>query len=206
MSQTRGYLTGGTIHIIVNNQVGFTTSRQDDARSTEYCTDVARMVQAPIFHVNSDDPEAVLFVTQLALEFRNNFKKDVVIDLVCYRRRGHNETDEPSSTQPIMYHAVKRHKSTKVLYAEKLAELGLMTKSESDELNKAYRDALDTGEHVVKSLVKESSVELFIDWSPYIGHKWNSHYNTSMPLENLKALARKLTELPKKLLTSTSGQ
>jgi 2-oxoglutarate dehydrogenase E1 component len=197
MSQTRGYLTGGTIHIIVNNQVGFTTSRQDDARSTEYCTDVARMVQAPIFHVNSDDPEAVLFVTQLALEFRNNFKKDVVIDLVCYRRRGHNETDEPSSTQPIMYHAVKRHKSTRVLYAEKLAELGLMTKSESDELNKAYRDALDTGEHVVKSLVKESSVELFIDWSPYIGHKWSSHYNTSMPLENLKALARKLTELPK---------
>ncbi|MDG0998291.1 MAG: 2-oxoglutarate dehydrogenase E1 component, partial [Gammaproteobacteria bacterium] len=197
MSQTRGYLTGGTIHIIVNNQVGFTTSRQDDARSTEYCTDVARMVQAPIFHVNADDPEAVLFVTQLALEFRNSFKKDVVIDLVCYRRRGHNETDEPSSTQPIMYHAVKQHKSTRVLYAEKLAELGLMTKSESDELNKAYRDALDTGEHVVKSLVKESSVELFIDWSPYIGHKWSSHYNTSMPLENLKALARKLTELPK---------
>lgn len=196
MSQTRGYLTGGTVHIIVNNQVGFTTSRQDDARSTEYCTDVARMVQAPIFHVNADDPEAVLFVTQLALEFRNSFKKDVVIDLVCYRRRGHNETDEPSSTQPIMYHAVKQHKSTRVLYAEKLAELGLMTKSESDELNKAYRDALDTGEHVVKSLVKESSVELFIDWSPYIGHKWSSNYNTSMPLENLKALARKLTELP----------
>ena len=197
MSQTRGYLTGGTIHIIVNNQVGFTTSRQDDARSTEYCTDVARMVQAPIFHVNADDPEAVLFVTQLALEFRNSFKKDVVIDLVCYRRRGHNETDEPSSTQPVMYRAVKNHKSTRALYAEKLAEIGVMTKLESDELNKTYRDALDTGEHVVKSLVKESSVELFIDWSPYIGHKWSSHYNTSMSIDNLKALARKLTEFPK---------
>ena len=196
MSQTRAYRTGGTVHIIVNNQVGFTTSRQDDARSTEYCTDVARMVQAPIFHVNADDPEAVLFVTQLALDFRNKFKKDVVIDLICYRRRGHNETDEPSSTQPTMYSVIKSHKSTRVLYAERLANEGVMSKEDSDALNTTYRDALDNGEHVVKSLVKEPSIELFVDWSPYIGHKWSSFYNTSIPLKNLKGLAKKLSAVP----------
>jgi len=196
MSQTRAYRTGGTVHIIVNNQVGFTTSRQDDARSTEYCTDVARMVQAPIFHVNADDPEAVLFVTQLALDFRNKFKKDVVIDLICYRRRGHNETDEPSSTQPTMYSVIKSHKSTRVLYAERLANEGVMSKEDSDALNTTYRDALDNGEHVVKSLVKEPSIELFVDWSPYIGHKWSSFYNTSIPLNNLKGLAKKLSAVP----------
>ncbi len=196
MSQTRAYATGGTVHIIVNNQVGFTTSRQDDARSTEYCTDVARMVQAPIFHVNADDPEAVLFVTQLALDFRNKFRKDVVVDLICYRRRGHNETDEPSATQPKMYSVIKSHKSTRALYAEKLADEGVISKADSDVLNSTYRDALDNGQHVVKSLVKEPSVELFVDWSPYIGHKWSSFYNTSIPLNSLKALAKKLAESP----------
>ena len=196
MSQTRAYRTGGTVHIIVNNQVGFTTSRQDDARSTEYCTDVARMVQAPIFHVNADDPGAVLFVTQLALDFRNKFRKDVVIDLICYRRRGHNETDEPSATQPAMYSVIKSHKSTRVLYAERLASEGVITKEEADLLNSTYRDALDNGEHVVKSLVKEPSIELFVDWSPYIGHKWSSFYNNSMPIKSLKALAKKLSEVP----------
>ncbi len=196
MSQTRAYKTGGTVHIIVNNQVGFTTSRQDDARSTEYCTDVARMVQAPIFHVNADDPEAVLFVTQLALDFRYEFQKDVVIDLVCYRRRGHNETDEPSATQPLMYSAIKQHKTTRALYAARLAETGVMSLKDSDELNANYRNTLDTGEHVVKSLVKEPSVELFVDWSRYLGHDWSPHFNTSMPLANLQALAKKLVDLP----------
>ena len=197
MSQTRAYSTGGTIHLVVNNQVGFTTSRQDDARSTEYCTDVAKMVQAPIFHVNADDPEAVLFVTQLALDFRYQFKKDVVIDLICYRRRGHNETDEASITQPKMYAAIKRHKTTRAIYADKLSSESVLSSADSDQMNCAYRAELNAGTHVVKSLVKEPSVELFVDWSPYIGHDWSPHFNTSISLNNLKALAKKLVEIPK---------
>ena len=197
MSKTRGYSTGGTVHIIINNQVGFTTSRRDDARSTEYCTDVAKMVQAPIFHVNADDPEAVLFVTQLALDFRYQFKKDVVIDLICYRRRGHNETDEPSVTQPVMYNAIKSHKTTRVIYAEKIIDEGVVSAEESDAMVSSYRKILDNGQHVVKSLVKEPSVELFVDWSPYLGHTWSPYFNTSIKLETLKALARKLGTYPK---------
>ena len=196
MSKTRAYGTGGTVHLIINNQVGFTTSRQDDARSTEYCTDVAKMVQAPIFHVNADDPEAVLFVTQLALDFRYEFKKDVVIDLVCYRRRGHNETDEPASTQPLMYQKIRKHLTTRALYAEKMITAGIATTEEIDELNSSYRNALDTGAHVVKSLIKEPNVEMFVDWNPYLGHTWSPHYNTTIKLESLKALAKKITTLP----------
>lgn len=196
MSKTRAYATGGTVHIIVNNQVGFTTSKQEDARSTEYCTDVAKMVQAPIFHVNADDPEAVLFVTQLALDFRYEFGKDVVIDLICYRRRGHNETDEPSATQPLMYQQIKQQKTTRALYAERLAADSLITEEDADNWSRSYRKALDTGEHVVKSLVKEPSVELFVDWSPYLGHEWSPHYNTSLRLETLQAIARKVSTVP----------
>lgn len=200
MSKTRAYATGGTVHIVINNQVGFTTSRQDDARSTEYCTDVAKMVQAPIFHVNADDPEAVLFVTQLAMDFRYQFNKDVVIDLVCYRRRGHNETDEPALTQPLMYKKIKQHKSTRVLYAEDLAAQGIVSESDSEHINRSYRDALDTGRHVVKSLVKEPSVELFVDWSPYLGHDWQPHFNTSIQIRQLQALAKKISTVPDSLV------
>jgi 2-oxoglutarate dehydrogenase E1 component len=199
MSKTRAYGTGGTVHIVINNQVGFTTSRQDDARSTEYCTDVAKMVQAPIFHVNADDPEAVLFVTQLALDFRYEFKKDVVIDLFCYRRRGHNETDEPASTQPIMYAKVRQMPTTRALYADKMIAQGIVTEAEVDELNSSYRSALDTGSHVVKSLIKEPNVEMFVDWNPYLGHTWSSNFNTSIKLESLQALAKKITTLPTNL-------
>ncbi|HCI1656108.1 TPA: 2-oxoglutarate dehydrogenase E1 component, partial [Pseudomonas aeruginosa] len=161
MSQTRAYKTGGTIHLVINNQVGFTTSRQDDARSTEYATDVAKMIQAPIFHVNGDDPEAVLFVTQLAVDYRMQFKRDVVIDLVCYRRRGHNEADEPSGTQPLMYQQIAKQRTTRELYADALVNAGVLSAEQVQSKIDDYRDALDNGLHVVKSLVKEPNKELF---------------------------------------------
>jgi len=189
MSQTRGYKTGGTIHVVLNNQVGFTTHEREDARSTEYCTDVAKMVQAPIFHVNADDPEAVLFVTQLAVDYRTEFNKDVVIDLICYRRRGHNEADEPSVTQPLMYKVISKHKTTQDLYAEKLVSEGLITEAEVEALVERYRDALDRGAPLVSSLVSEPNKSLFVDWSPYLGHDWRLQCDTSIDIQTLQLLA-----------------
>ncbi len=196
MSQTRAYKTGGTVHIVINNQVGFTTSRKEDARSTDYCTDVAKMIETPIFHVNGDDPEAVAFVTALAVDYRREFHKDVVIDLVCYRRRGHNETDEPSSTQPTMYKAIRAHKTTRTLYAEKLVSEGVLSQEESDELATGYRAALDRGEHVAQGLVSEPDSSLFVDWSPYIGHDWQTPCDTSYNLKDLQELAEKVSSIP----------
>ncbi len=196
MSQTRGYGTGGTVHIVINNQIGFTTSRQDDARSTEYCTDVAKMVQAPIFHVNGDDPEAVLFVTQLALDFRNKFKKDVVVDLICYRRRGHNEADGPMATQPLMYKAIKKQPTTRTLYKKTLVDEGLLSQADADEMNDSYRTALDEGTHLVKSLVHAPNTALHVDWRPYLGHATDMKCDTTINLDKLKNLAYKLVEIP----------
>jgi 2-oxoglutarate dehydrogenase E1 component len=196
MSQTRAYKTGGTIHIVLNNQVGFTTSRAEDARSTPYATDVAKMIEAPILHVNGDDPEAVAFVTNLAMDYRNEFRKDVVIDLVCYRRRGHNETDEPSSTQPVMYKAIRKHKTTRTLYAEKLIAQGVVTQEEADALATDYRAALDRGEHVARGLVREPDRSLFVDWTPYLGHDWQTPADTSYDLKALQQLAEKASTIP----------
>jgi 2-oxoglutarate dehydrogenase E1 component len=196
MSQTRAYKTGGTIHIVVNNQVGFTTSKQEDSRSTEYSTDVAKMIQAPIFHVNGDDPEAVRFVTQLAVDYRNEFKKDVVIDLFCYRRRGHNEADEPSGTQPLMYAQIKKQKTTRELYAQQLISEGVLTQEESKAQEKEYRKLLENGEHVVKSLIHEPNSELFVDWKPYLGHEWSFDCETKLDLKLLQDLGNKICEVP----------
>src|SRR5690606_21972373 len=145
MSQLRGFKTGGTIHIVINNQVGFTTSNPEDSRSTEYATDVAKMIQAPIFHVNGDDPEAVLFVTQLAVDYRMQFKRDIVIDLVCYRRRGHNEADEPSGTQPLMYQKIAKQRTTRELYADALIQSGVLSDEQVQARIDEYRNALDNG-------------------------------------------------------------
>lgn len=196
MSQTRGYKTGGTIHLIVNNQVGFTTNKREDARSTEYCTDVAKIVQAPILHVNGDDPEAVLFVTQLAVDYRNEFKKDVVIDLVCYRRRGHNEADEPSATQPLMYKVIKSLKTTRNLYADTLKEEGIVDTDSISKMEDEYRNALEAGKHVVKSLVTEPNKEMFVDWSPYLGHEWTAKADTRFDLKRLQELANQMQDVP----------
>ncbi|PAV26287.1 2-oxoglutarate dehydrogenase E1 component [Tamilnaduibacter salinus] len=196
MSQTRGFGVGGTVHIVVNNQVGFTTSRQEDARSTEYCTDVAKMVQAPILHVNADDPEAVMFATQMAMDYRNEFGGDVVIDLVCYRRRGHNEADEPAATQPVMYEKIRGLKTTRGLYAAYLEEQKVIAEGDAKAMERAYRDALDEGDHVVKSLVKEPNKDLYVDWTPYLGHEWTAKCKTSVDFKRLKELGKKMSELP----------
>ena len=195
-SQTRAYKTGGTIHIVVNNQVGFTTSNPEDTRSTEYCTDVAKMIDAPIFHVNGDDPEAVLFVSQLATDYRYRFKKDVVIDLVCYRRRGHNEADEPSATQPLMYSIIKAHPTTRKQYADQLIAESLITQADADALANGYRDALENGQHVANALVLEPNEALFVDWRPYLGHTWTAEYDTSCDLDTIKRIGTQLAEVP----------
>lgn len=196
MSQTRGYKTGGTVHIVINNQVGFTTSHPEDARSTEYCTDIAKMVQAPIFHVNGDDADAVLHATQVAIDYRQQFHKDVVIDLVCYRRRGHNEADEPSGTQPMMYQKIKTHKSSRELYAERLVQESLLSEEQAKELVETYREDLLAGNHVANALVKEPNKGLFVDWTPYLGHEWTGDADTSIDMKRMQQLAARMCEIP----------
>lgn len=196
MSQTRAYKTGGTLRLVINNQVGFTTNKPEDTRSTEYATDVAKMIQAPILHVNGDDPEAVIFATQLAVDYRMQFKRDIVIDLVCYRRRGHNESDEPSGTQPLMYQIISKQPTTRELYAEQLVKEGSLTAEQTQQLVDEYRTALDNGEHVAKSLVKEPNEELFVDWTPYLGHAWTARHDTRFDLKTLQEITHKLQDTP----------
>lgn len=196
MSQTRAYTTGGTVRIVINNQVGFTTSRQEDARSTEYCTDVAKMVHAPILHVNGDDPESVIFAAQLALDYRHEFGKDIIIDLFCYRRNGHNEADEPSATQPLMYAVIKKLPTTRAIYAQKLIAEGVLTAEEEAKYEDEYRESLDRGEYVANSLVLEPSSDLFVDWSPYLNHDLQDDWDTSVDIEKLKEYGRRMAQMP----------
>ena len=196
MSQTNGFRTGGTVHIVVNNQIGFTTSRPSDARSTDYCSDVAKMIEAPIFHVNGDDPEAVLFVTRLALSYRQRFKKDVVIDLVCYRRLGHNEADEPSATQPIMYGRIRNHETTRALYAKRLIDRGLVTAADVQKLQDDYRDRLDRGEPVPKSSLGMIGNEYTVDWSPFRDVPWDTQVDTTISPATAARLSGVITHVP----------
>ncbi len=196
MSQTRGFYTGGTIHVVINNQIGYTVSEQADARSTHYCTEVAKMVQAPIFHVNGDDPEAVLFVSQLAVDYRMEFKKDVVIDIVCYRRRGHNEGDEPSITQPIMYQTIRKHPTTMEIYAKKIVAEGAIEQDEYERRIEGYRDALDEGNAVAWDYLTEPDTSMHVDWTPYLGHDWDAHSDTTFDRTRFRELGDQLDTIP----------
>ncbi|MGV8922887.1 MAG: 2-oxoglutarate dehydrogenase E1 component [Thermomonas sp.] len=195
MSQARGFRVGGTVHIVINNQVGFTTSAAEDARSTLYCTDVAKMVGAPVLHVNGDDPEAVAFVAELAFDFRQRFAKDVVIDLVCYRRHGHNEADEPAATQPLMYKKIRAMKTTRELYATRLAAEGSVSEADAQIVVDKYRDKLDAGE-VTTELVAPEVDEFTIDWSPYLAGKVSATTDTKVERETLDALATAINTIP----------
>lgn len=194
MSQARGYEVGGTLRIVINNQIGFTTSNPLDARSTEYCTDIGKMVQAPIFHVNADDPEAVVFVSRLALDFRNQFKRDVIIDLVCYRRHGHNEADEPMATQPMMYQKIKKHPTPRRIYADRLISKGIVREEDVTEMVNLYRDALDKGNCVVDEW-RPMSTQSFA-WAPYLNHEWDAEYQSKIDLKRLQELGRRISQVP----------
>jgi 2-oxoglutarate dehydrogenase E1 component len=197
LSQTQGYRTGGTVHVIVNNQIGFTTSDARDARSTLYCSDVAKMVEAPIFHINADDPEAVLLITEIALDFRMAFGKDVVIDLVCYRKLGHNEQDEPLVTQPFMYRYVNKHPGTRTLYAQRLVDQGVIAAGDPEEMITAYRQTMDEGRSPVSPAPAGFRHSYPVDWSRFAADTpWNVPVDTAVPREKLQMLAGRLTEVP----------
>ncbi|VAW55333.1 2-oxoglutarate dehydrogenase E1 component [hydrothermal vent metagenome] len=198
MSQSRGYLTHGTIHVIINNQIGFTTSAQQDARSTYYCTDIAKMVGAPIFHVNGDDPEAVVMVTRIALEFRNKFKKDVVIDIICYRRHGHNEADEPSATQPMMYKKIKALDSTKSIYTKKIIEENILSTNECEVMTQSVREALESGQCMVPHKLQQNEVDssTHIDWTKFLTDSILKDVDTSVALSKLREVAKVFEQVP----------
>jgi 2-oxoglutarate dehydrogenase E1 component len=195
VAQTRGYSTGGTVHLIINNQIGFTTSDPRDLRSTLYCTDIVKGVESPVLHVNGDDPEAVVLATQLALEYRMEFRKDVVVDIICFRKLGHNEQDTPSLTQPLMYKKIAQHPGTRKLYADRLASQG-MPDTLGDEMAKAFRAAMDAGKHTVDPVLTNFKSKYAVDWSPFLGKKWTDVGETAIPLAEWKRLAEKITTIP----------
>src|SRR5699024_9130006 len=198
LSKAEGYATGGTIHFVLNNQVGFTmddpiTGKTGElSRTSQYCTDIAKMLEAPVFHVNGDDPEAVVFVSRLAMDYRERFGQDVIIDLICYRRQGHNEADEPAVTQPLMYKEVRKHDTPRALYARQLEKDGLIDKNHARELQDAYRDGLDQGKNITRSTLGMVGNEHTVDWGRYLGGKWSDVVDTSVPIKTLRRLTRTL--------------
>jgi 2-oxoglutarate dehydrogenase E1 component len=196
LSQARGFYTGGTLHLVINNQVGFTTSDPRDTRSTLYCSDVAKMVEAPILHVNGDDPEAVVFTARLALAYRMKFHKDVVIDLVCYRRHGHNEADEPSATQPVMYQNIRQHATPRQLYARQLESLGVIAAGAAEAMVAEYRQGLDDGKTQTRTALGLIGNKYTVDWTPFLNADPNEAPHTGVALAELKRLGVSLTQVP----------
>jgi 2-oxoglutarate dehydrogenase E1 component len=197
LAQTRGYFTGGTVHVVINNQIGFTTSDPRDTRSTLYCTDVVKMIEAPVLHVNGDDPEAVVLATQIALDYRQEFSKDVVVDIVCFRKLGHNEQDTPALTQPLMYKKIAQHPGTRKLYADKLVAQAVFPADGPDGLVKAFRSAMDEGRHAHSPVLTNYKSKFAVDWAPFLGKKWTDAADTALPLSEIKRLAERITTLPK---------
>ena len=195
LAETRGYCTGGTVHIVINNQIGFTTSDPRDTRSSIYCSDIVKMIKAPVLHVNGDDPEAVVLATQIALQYRMEFQKDVVVDIVCFRKLGHNEQDTPALTQPLMYKKIAQHPGTRRLYAERLAAQGLGA-TLGEDMVKATRAALDAGQNTFNPVLTNFKSKFAVDWTPYIGKKWTDAGDTALPPAEWKRLAERLTTLP----------
>jgi len=196
LSQARGFYTGGSVHVIVNNQVGFTTSDPHDARSTLYCSDVAKMVEAPILHVNADDPEAVCFVARFALEYRMKFHKDIVIDLVCYRRHGHNEADEPAATQPLMYQVIRKKPTVRQLYADKLVAERIMTAVEASAMIEQYRKGLEEGKPQARAALGLIGHKYTVNWSEYLGAEWSEPVKTGVDMGRLRSLGKAITAYP----------
>jgi 2-oxoglutarate dehydrogenase E1 component len=196
LSQARGFYTGGTVHLVINNQVGFTISDPRDARSTLYCSDVAKIVEAPIFHVNGDDPEACVFVTRLALDYRMKFHKDVVIDLVCYRRHGHNEADEPAATQPVMYQAIRKHPTPRQIYAEHLVKEGALGPEDAARMVEEYRAGLDGGKPQARAALGMIGNKYTVDWSAHLSADPDEEVVTGVELEHLKELGARIVEVP----------
>ena len=197
LAEVRGYHTGGTVHIVINNQIGFTTSDPRDLRSTLYCTDILKTIEAPILHVNGDDPEAVVLATQLAVEYRMKFKKDVGIDIICFRKLGHNEQDTPSMTQPLMYKTITQHPGTRKLYADKLETQGIISAGGGDEMVKTYRSELDAGDKRTSDpVITNFKGKYAVDWSPFLNKKWTDNADTAIPLTEWKRLAEKITKAP----------
>lgn len=196
LSQTQGYGTGGTLHLVINNQIGFTTSRLQDMRSSRYCTDIAKMVAAPIIHVNGDDVDAVCQVMELACEWRDTFRRDIIIDICCFRKHGHNESDEPRLTQPQMYQAVDVHPGTLARYGESLARRGLLTQAQQDEMTARYRDWLDSCQKREPQPLKPAIHSFSANWYGLTNPHWSAPVSTALPRQKLVAYGEIISTLP----------